>query len=230
MNSATEQHRQLFNHFIDVVQSPDGDFDSIGRLANNLNQPSSLQTLVERLSQSVQAKQAFQHRPRLGAIDLQQFYQLPKNSLGYRYAEHVTHHVLKHGLTPFHENPLEANNDTEFLVAHLTETHELWHLLTGINTTIIGEVQLQAFYAAQLDGYRFWLALLAKNLLKSAVFDLDVSNEYMNALTRGWTLGKQAKSLFGIEWETQWERPFHQVRAGLNLAPIKLPTSYRIAA
>jgi ubiquinone biosynthesis protein COQ4 len=214
MNPLTQQwHLQFFDHFVNLVRSPDGDFESIEQLANDLNQPSSLKALIEKLSQNLQGKQAFQQPPRLGYVNLQQLHHLPPKNLGYHYAEHVTRQVIQQDLTPFHENPLQANSDAEFLVAHIRETHEPWHLLTGFSTTIIGEIQLQAFYAAQLHGYRFWLALLAKNLLKSAVFDLDISEQYMDTLTQGWRIGKQAKSLLGIEWSTQWGLAFHEVQA-----------------
>ena len=39
----------------------------------------------------------------------------------------------------------------------------------------------------------------------------------MNALAQGWVLGKQAKPLFGIKWNTLWETPIEKLRFELNL-------------
>lgn len=39
----------------------------------------------------------------------------------------------------------------------------------------------------------------------------------MNALSRGWMRRKQAKPLFGIQWNTQWKIPLEQLRTQLNL-------------
>jgi ubiquinone biosynthesis protein Coq4 len=61
------------------------------------------------------------------------------------------------------------------------------------------------------------LALLAKNLLKAALFHIELSNQYMDALAQGWVMGKQAQPLFGIEWNALWETPLEDVRASLNI-------------
>ncbi|MCU0534614.1 MAG: Coq4 family protein [Hydrococcus sp. Prado102] len=197
--------------FLNIVKAPDGDFDAIARLSSTLNDASSLKIIVEFLSRHPQGKQAFLERPRLGNVDLQQLHQLPQDTLGYVYADNM----LKNGLTPLQANSI--NNDYEYLSAHITETHDLWHIVTGCDTNILGEIQLEAFYVAQLYASRFWLALLAKNLLKAVVYDIEVAERYMNAITQGWTMAKQAKPLFGIRWNTLWEKPLKDVRSSLNI-------------
>ncbi|HEY9675505.1 MAG TPA: Coq4 family protein [Waterburya sp.] len=99
---------------------------------------------------------------------------------------------------------------------HLQETHDTWHVVTGGDTTKAGEIELEAFYMAQIYPSAFFFALLAKNLLKTAIQDLELSKVHMNALAQGWVLGKQAKPLFGIQWNTLWEVPLEQLRAQLN--------------
>ena len=39
----------------------------------------------------------------------------------------------------------------------------------------------------------------------------------MEALTKGWMMGKKAKPLFGIDWNTLWETPIDELRASLNI-------------
>ena len=39
----------------------------------------------------------------------------------------------------------------------------------------------------------------------------------MDALTEGWLMAKQAKPLFGIQWNTLWETPLEDVRNSLNI-------------
>ena len=101
--------------------------------------------------------------------------------------------------------------------AHITETHDIWHVVTGFNTNIIGEIQLEAFYVSQLQASRFWLALIAKNLLKSAVYDIECSADYMDAIAQGWMMAKHAKPLFGIEWKSLWSTPLDEIRDDLNI-------------
>nr|WP_322658685.1 Coq4 family protein [Dendronalium sp. ChiSLP03b]MDZ8204935.1 Coq4 family protein [Dendronalium sp. ChiSLP03b] len=196
---------------INFVRSADGDFNCIEKLANAVSDPDSLQKIVEFLSSTSQGKQAFQKRPLLGNIDLQKLHRLPTNSLGYSFANHL----LTNNLQPL--QPKSVENDYEFFAAHITETHDLWHIVTGCDTNILGEIQLEAFYVAQLYASRFWLALITKNLLKTVIYDIELSTTYMDALAKGWVMAKQAKPLFGIEWNLLWETPLEDVRNSLNI-------------
>lgn len=206
----TWQDRAL-ESIINLIKAPDGDFERIGQLANAVHDLHSLQKVIELLCSTPQGKQAFQKRPRLGDVDLQKLFCLPPNTLGYAYANHM----LKNNLKPLHAG--YAGNDYQFLGAHLTETHDIWHIVTKCDTNIIGEIQLEAFYVAQLHFTRFWLALLTKNLAKATVYDIEVSTQYMDAITKGWLMGKQAKPLFGIEWNLLWEKPLESIRTSLNI-------------
>lgn len=197
--------------FMQIVKAPDGDMASIRRLSKATSDTYSLRLVVEFLKHYPQGRRAFQERPRLGKVDLQQLHQLPENTLGYLYADHM----LKNGLTPLQAG--DADNDYAFLAAHITETHDIWHVVTGYDTNITGEIRLEAFYVVQLYASRFWLALLAKNLLKAALFHIELSDQYIDALAQGWVMGKKARPLFGIQWNTLWETPLEDVRASLNI-------------
>jgi ubiquinone biosynthesis protein Coq4 len=167
--------------------------------------------MIERLSRHPQGKKAFKSRLSLGTIDLAGLRQLSDNSLGRIYANHMIENQLK----PLQVNP--GKDDYQFLGAHITETHDIWHVVTGSNTDILGEIQLEAFYVAQLEVSRFWLALLTKNLLKSVLYNIEVATQYMDALTQGWIMGRQAEPLFGIDWSTLWETPLEEVRTSLKI-------------
>jgi ubiquinone biosynthesis protein Coq4 len=206
----TWQDRAL-DSIINIIRAPDGDFESIGQLANAVSDRQSLQKIINLLHSTPHGEQAFQKRPRLGDVDLQQLYSLPTNTLGYAYANHM----LKNNLKPLNAGQVE--NDYQYLGAHITETHDIWHTITECDTNILGEIQLEAFYVAQLQFTRFWLALLAKNLAKATIYNIDVSTKYMDAITKGWLMGKQAKPLFGIEWNLLWAEPLENVRTSLNI-------------
>jgi ubiquinone biosynthesis protein COQ4 len=212
LNDTKQQWQDLaLESFLNMVKAPDGDFDAIYRLSAALNDDESFKIMVESLSRHPQGKRAFEERPRLGNVELEKLHQLNENTFGYLYADHMLRNNLK---------PLQAsavNNNSEFFVAHITETHDIWHVVTGSNTKITEEIQLEAFYVAQLYASRFWLALLAKNLLKAVVYDIEVTSQYMNAITKGWNQGKEAKSLFGIKWNTLWETPLEEIRSSLNV-------------
>jgi ubiquinone biosynthesis protein COQ4 len=203
----------ILERFIEVIKLPYGDFSAIGQLSEAINEIYSLQPLVEFVSREPQGKRAFEERPRLGKVDLRQLHQLPENTLGYIYADRM----LRNGFTPPPAREI-AEDDYSFLSAHIAETHDIWHVVTGCDTDKAGEIQLQAFYVAQFSASRLFLALLSKNFMKTALEDIELCERHMDALAQGWLLGKQARPLFGIQWNKLWETPLETLRVQLNLA------------
>ena len=208
-----EWQNAVYDSFMNMVKAKDGDFEVLGQLSQAVSDAKSFDLMIEFISGHHQGKLAFEKRPRVGLINIEELHQLPKNTLGYMYADHLISNNLKMLETG------EVNNDYQFLGYHITETHDIWHVVTGFGTNILGEIQLEAFSAAQLYASRFWVALLAKNLLKSVVFDIEISNQYLDAITQGWLMGKQAKLLFCIEWNTLWDTPLIDIRSSLNIIP-----------
>lgn len=207
----------VIESIIDYLKVNDGEMKYVSKIAHATDEPYSMQKMVEFVCKTPQGKQAFQERQLLGDIDLHSLYRLPSNTLGYAFAKHM----LDRGMEPLKSDILTVDDDFKFLKVHISETHDIWHIVTGADTDIFGELQLEAFYVAQLYATRFWLALIAKNLLKSTVGDIELSTQYMDAITTGWLMAKQAKPLFGIKWNQLWEHPLEEVRADLNIV---LPT------
>jgi ubiquinone biosynthesis protein COQ4 len=202
---------QVYDRFLEILKAPYGDFQAIGNLANSINDIESIQETVELLSQHPTAKYAFQNRLFLEAYDLEQLQTLNENTLGYMYSNHMKSNNLKPIKLPL------IDNDDMYLMFHLTETHDIWHVVTGSDTSMAGETKLQSFVAAQLQTSRFSFAMLAKNLLKTAVEDLELAQLLMDSLATGWVMGKQAQPLFGIQWNKLWDMPLTQLQLQLNI-------------
>lgn len=210
--AATQQTQEtaILDCFLDLVKSPYGNFAAINKLTYLLNDSATLQKIVAALSSTPQGQQAFIDRPLLGQVNLQQLHQLPTETLGYLYADHM----IRNGLTPLSADT-KVDDSVTYLQAHVRETHDIWHVVTGADTDKMGEVQLQAFCAAQLSPDRLFLALLTKNLLKTALYEIELCGQIMDALTQGWMMGRQAKPLFGIQWNQLWETPLEDVQTSL---------------
>jgi ubiquinone biosynthesis protein COQ4 len=203
--------QSMLSSVVAITQSEDGDFTAIDRLIAVSGDPDSLNLTVKYLSQYPHSQIALANRQPLGSIDFAALHQLPVDTLGYQYADYM----LSNQLEQLETQP--AANESEFIDIHIRETHDLWHVVTGSPVSMIGEIQLQAFCIAQLQLSRFWLALLTKNLLKAAIYDIEAADGYMTALTTGWTMGKAAQPLFGVDWLSMWEMPLDRVRASLNI-------------
>lgn len=203
----------LLETFEETVKAPYGDFAAIGRLIAASHDAENLEQIINWLSQSPQARSALQKRITLGDIDLQALHRLSPNTFGYAYAEHM----LGNGLQPI-KLPV-SGDDGNYLIAHLTETHDIWHTISGFDTSMVGEIKLQAFVTAQLRFSRFSLAMLAKNMLKTAIDAVEETEERLDAVTCGWSMGKQARPLFGVQWNTLWDMPLEQLRTEFNILP-----------
>ena len=122
--------------------------------------------------------------------------------------------MIGNGLDPRALPTREANDEGMYLVAHLFETHDVWHAVTGFGTDVAGELGLQAFYFAQFPA-RLSTALVAGGLLNTLLFAFDQRDARMHAIVRGWLLGKRARPLFGVRWNELWVTPMENVRRGL---------------
>jgi ubiquinone biosynthesis protein COQ4 len=198
-------------HFMQLVMAPYGDFAKIGKLSALITTSQNYEQILIHLNSYPECKSALQERYLLGEVDLHKLYSLPENTLGYCYASHM----LKNYFNPPLAN--QAVDEFSYISAHLGETHDIWHVVTGCDTTKAGEIKLEAFYTAQINPSALFLALLSKNLLKTAIEDVNLCSEHMDALTQGWLLGKQAKPLFGIKWDTLWNTPLTEIRTQLKL-------------
>ncbi len=88
---------------------------------------------------------ALAERPRIGKLDLAALGALPEGTLGRTFAEHM----IRNGLDPAAIPSLASPDALSFIRAHLYETHDVWHAVTGFGTDVAGELGLQAFGLAQ---------------------------------------------------------------------------------
>ncbi|WP_310481026.1 Coq4 family protein [Chamaesiphon sp. VAR_48_metabat_403] len=203
--------QSMLSSMVAITQAKDGDFTEIDRLLEISGDPQSLALTIEYLSQFPHSQRALAHHQPLAAIDLAALHQLPVDTLGYHYADYMFSHQLQHLVAK------PATSAAEFIDTHIRETHDIWHVVTGSPISMLGEIQVQAFCIAQLQLSRFWMALLTKNLLKASIYNIEAADGYMTALTTGWTMGKAAQPLFGIDWVSMWEVPLAQVRVSLGI-------------
>jgi ubiquinone biosynthesis protein COQ4 len=207
----------LFNNirglmgFVRLVRKPD--LNDVFRISDSLaRDPKQLVRMTQALMADKSTRKALEARPRLGAVDLPSLRDYPRGTLGRSFADFLSQNALSLEDLPH----FSADSPEEYVVAHLYETHDLWHCLTGFDTSVEGEIGLQAFYLAQLPG-RLAAALIAAALLNGALYSPDELRPRMESIVRGWTLGKGAKPVFGIDWSRHWSRPLADVRFELGI-------------
>jgi ubiquinone biosynthesis protein COQ4 len=98
------------------------------------------------------------------AHDLDSLVTLPCDSLGYIYATQMK----KTGFDPNLHAGMAARSDAEYVELRLSQTHDLWHIVTGFDTSLIGEIGLQAFHLSQFP-YPLATMLLANSLISTTL-------------------------------------------------------------
>lgn len=204
----------LIEAFLGMLHAKDGDLEGIAQLGAACRDPKSFEIMMEKLQAEPGAKEKFARRALLGITDFASLQQLPKQTFGFHYAEHM----LGNGMEQLNvTSEADVTDDYSYMFAHLGETHDVWHVLSDSNVTIYGEIKVAAFSAAQIHTSRFWYALMAKNILKATVYNIEAGTDYLDAMSQGWIMGRQAKSLFGVDWREWWETPIDELRAEFNI-------------
>lgn len=147
-------------------------------------------------------------------VDLGQLRRMPAGSLGRSFARFLD----ARGLTvePLRERSLAASTPGERLRVHLERSHDLWHVVTGFDTDVCGELGLQAFYSAQLPGAPP-VAIISAGLLNGIIRDPADLSRRLAAISLGWRYGQAVAPLLGRDWATMLDRPLDEVRAELGV-------------
>lgn len=146
-------------------------------------------------------------------LDLDALRALPEGTLGREVAE--WYHGR--GITPDALARRLDGGEMARFKEHMSRTHDIWHVVTGFDTDVAGEMGLQAFYLAQF-GSPVALVLLSAALLETFLHSREDTVRRMDAVTRGWTLGKASSLLVGTDWTALWEMPLMVVRRGFGIA------------
>jgi ubiquinone biosynthesis protein COQ4 len=144
-------------------------------------------------------------------IDIDALLALPEGTLGHAYATFMK----TRGLTPeVFVPPREIRDERKrYIGQRLRQTHDLWHVVSGYDTDVAGEVELQAFTFGQLHTPFAFLVALG-GVQKS----LRARRSLLPRVLRAYRRGRNAKPLCYRAWEARFESPLAEVRAELGLA------------
>jgi len=181
-------------------------------MADALATPELLGPMVALLGKEPEGARAFAEKPRL-KVDLVELRTLPPCTFGRSFADDMD----RQGLDPSALPNLPTPDDHAYLRAHLYETHDVWHIVTGFGTDWKGEIGLQAFYLSQIPG-PLSAALLAVGCLRLAAYEMESRDALMGEIIRGWEMGKRARPLFGVRWNDLWTLSLGEVRARLGVS------------
>lgn len=144
--------------------------------------------------------------------DLAVLAQCPEDSLGYSFARYIE----ETGFDPNYYRALPITDDTSYLLTRLRQTHDIWHLVTGLGSSVNGELGLQAFCLAQIR-IPLPVLLIAGGLLRTLLTAPEELGEVLEQIAIGYRMGSRAKPLIAQKWEEHWDKPLAEWRQGLDL-------------
>jgi len=203
--------------FVTLARDPNK-LGMVFELRDSMASPEVVRPMAEHFRKDPEGAKALAERVRL-RVDLAALDRLPKGTLGREFADHMRRNGLDPGAIP----NLPSPDEIEFVSAHLYDTHDVWHVVTGFGTDVAGELGLQAFYLAQFPG-PLSAAILSVGLLNTFLKAMDDRGPRMDAIAHGWTLGKKAKPFFGARWDELWEVPLDEVRRRYGVDGLSAPT------
>jgi ubiquinone biosynthesis protein COQ4 len=116
----------------------------------------------------------------------------------------------RNGIKPFtYEFPLKS--DADFLYKRYRETHDLHHLLTGYGIDDFGEIEIQAFYVANL-GLRHAKLIVFAGLPYLCLQQRSVS-KVVRRLVAAYRHGKRSHNVLTLPWEELWAVPVAELSA-----------------
>lgn len=181
--------------------------DEVFVLADMSEESPEIERMLEAIRSDPTFSKALFDRPRLGHVDLDALATLPEGTVGREYAEFMRARGLSHDDLLL----VEGEGEMDFVRNHLRETHDIWHVATGFDTDVAGELGLQAFYLAQLAG-PLPVLLLTVGMLNTLFRAMPDARRRLDAIARGWLLGKRARTLFGVAWAERWAQPVEAFR------------------
>jgi ubiquinone biosynthesis protein Coq4 len=166
------------------------------------------QWVLKRLS-----RQAIAIRDWVVVVDLAQLLELPPDTLGGAYARHM----LQQGFTP--ETFVNPELDKDPFERRLAIAHDVQHIMTGFDSSPLGEFGLAAFMFVQ-----YWDLLNLFVLSWAPWFALGNWKsipQLVANLLRGFSGGCRSRALVAYPYERNWHKSIDEVRQELRI------TNYR---
>lgn len=189
--------------------------DSVLKLGNQLLSKDNEKSNQERYLQNPKMAAMIRNRVGIEKIDLEGLKEFSQGSLGLAYYEFIKGNRLDASFYQMHTK-INLETDYEYIVFRIRQTHDLWHVVTGFRTTQEGEAGLIAFYYAQLQSplSALIIGLAFIHFLLKRPKDLPL---LFDEVTKGWQMGKNAKSLLIYPWESNWSKSLQDIRKELGV-------------
>ncbi len=139
---------------------------------------------------------------------------LHEGSLGFLYFKYLD----KNNLNPNDLTVVNSSDEASQLENRVRKTHDLFHLVLGFDTSIAGELGIQAFLLRQFAWPFALVAIGGACFVTIFKYPNDISENFKSVIV-GWQMGATAKQLIIVNWEDYWALSLNEVRERLSILP-----------
>lgn len=200
--------------FVTLLFDESGNLEPVWTLSSSLVDSSAFEWAIASMKTRPEIANFLSERYVAPAHSVELLSQCPEGSLGYVYAQQMT----QLGLQPI-QPAIAVDCDRHYVEYRWQQTHDIWHVITGFDTSGVGEIGLQAFYLAQVH-LPLSSLLIANALISTTLLQPESLNLLLSAIAQGWQMGKNAKPLIAQKWEEGWEKSLVEWQRELNVYPV----------
>ena len=103
-----------------------------------------------------------------------------------------------------------------FMMLRGFQIHDMLHVLTGCDSTPLGELKLAAFYLAQLR-FPYHAMRLAVTMTHMAFVSPEIMTQAMDVMAEGWLYGRRVQNLNFHRWEDELDTPLVELKRRFGL-------------
>lgn len=215
-----ERHKRLSADFKAILKAlvtlyrDPANLDYVYDVEDGLRYSKSAESSVNWLKTQPEIEQLIQERYIAPHPDIEKLLQYPETSLGYAYASYIK----KAGFDPGFYRQIKVEDDISYLTLRMRQTHDIWHVVTGFKTDVLGEIGLKAFEMAQTRR-NLAFVLVGGSLLGTLVKSPEALPNLLEQITLGYKMGSTAKPLIAQKWEEHWDKSLSEWREELGIQP-----------
>ena len=203
---------------IGMLRNPEGT-ESVFDIEDGLRDTKAARGVVEQVAQDERVASLMRERYLVDEVDIAALEKMPDGSLGRAFARHI----LDHGFDPDYYRKIDVQSDLDWVLMRMRQTHDIWHVITGIDTSRLGEIAVKAFELSQT-----WRPLAAVitcgGMMRYLMAEPDQLGDVMTHISHGYQLGRHARPLLAEKWEQGWQCPLAEWRTRVGL-PADVPAA-----
>ncbi len=147
----------------------------------------------------------------IAKYDLDKMLKFPPKSLGYQLAATMK----ANNLDPNYFRRSNPDVKGKVILDHIEQTHDIWHIVLNFDTSEAGEVGVLSFEFCQLRAPQA-VVFMGAAFFRCLYKDISALPGIMDAMVRGWDLGRKWPPFFSIDWNGIMHLPVESIRFDLD--------------